>query len=128
MLYEVITHHERVDDLLRHLLLDFEDVRQRSLVAVRPDLVGVVDVDQFDGDPDIVLKLPHASGEDIPGPQLSPDRLDVLLRPLVLHGRGPRYDADLVEPGEVRDEFLCQAVPEVFVFFLGADVFSYNFV
>ena len=45
-------HLERLDDVLRDLVLKGEDVLHPPVVALGPELVAVVDVDQLDGDPD----------------------------------------------------------------------------
>ena len=113
---------QRVDDLVRDLLLDVEDVVELALVGVAPDLAVGLDVDELDRDSHRILEPAHAAAHYVARAELAPDGLGILLRTLELH-RGPaRHELDLIDHRQACDQFLGEAVAEIIGFLVGADV------
>ena len=106
----------------RDLRLDREDVVELSIVALRPAVLLRRHVDELHGDSDPVSYLPNAALQDRPDPQLLADLSDRFgCRAVLGHGRS----GDHPEPADLRadrDQFLRQAVGEVLVPGVRADI------
>ncbi len=113
---------QRLDDLLRDLLLDVEDVVELALVGVAPQLAIGRDVDELHRDADRLVETAHAAADDVAGAELVADGPDVLLAPLELHRCPARDEFDLADQRQAGDQLLGEPVAEVIGFLVGADV------
>ena len=77
---------QRVDDLARETLLDFEDVLQHALELVGPELHVGSGVDQLRRDPEAGTRAPNAPGQHVARAKLARDRTQVLVASLQAHG------------------------------------------
>ena len=68
---EVELQLQRLDDLLRDLLLDIKDVVQLAFVGVSPDLAVGAYVDELHVDAKGVLEASHAAADDVARAELS---------------------------------------------------------
>ena len=113
---------ERCDDGLRDVVLDGEDVVERAVVALRPDLRVGGRLEQLRRDPHAIAGLAHAALEDVrdlEGPR-DLGRRDRLA--LVREGGVARSDRKRRHPTEVRDDVLGHAVAEVLLLRVSAHV------
>src|SRR5262249_41394337 len=104
------------------LVLDGEDVRQLAVVRLRPEVVAVGDVDQLGADPQPVAGLADAALQDGADAELFADLADVLVAALEGEGGGAGGDVQPLDPGQGADQLLGQAVAEVLVLGVGAEV------
>src|SRR5207247_1103769 len=98
------------DDADRQLVLDSEDVVERSVVTVRPDVGGGPRVDQLSRDANAVPGSPDTAFEDIAHSQLAPDLLHVHLLASVGKARVPGDDEDPLDSRQAGDDVLDHAV------------------
>jgi hypothetical protein len=77
------------DHALGNLVLDGEDIVERPVVALRPEVSAALRLDELPGDPDPVAALPHATLEDVADPKLAADLADVHVAALVGEARVP---------------------------------------
>src|SRR5262245_19620376 len=68
---------DRIDDTIGDVILPAEDVGDRAIVAVGPDVNTLGGVDQLRGDPYSIARLAHAAFEDVARPQLAAEFPDV---------------------------------------------------
>src|SRR5262249_37239805 len=73
-------------------------------------------------DTQILSRLPHRSFERVEHSQLSGQSREIFLRTLEPHGGGARKDAKRFDAGEICDHFLGEAITEVLIRLVRADV------
>ena len=64
-------------DANRHLVLKLEDIFERAVEAVGPEMGAGESFDQLRGDPDAVPRLSHRAFEHVSDTQLTPDLFHV---------------------------------------------------
>ena len=87
MLGSVDVRLDAPDHVLGDLILDGEDVVERPVVALRPEVSAALRLDELPGDPNPVAALPHATLEDVTDPELPADLADVNVAALVREAR-----------------------------------------
>ena len=113
---------KRADDGAADLVLNGENVPQRAVVCLRPQVDARSRIDQLRRDPEAVAGAAHAAGEHGGRVQALPRRAHIHVAPLQLRGGLPRRHAQALHLGQPADQLLCQAVAEVFVVGLRAEV------
>ena len=106
----------------RDLVLKVEDIFERAIEAVGPEMRAGERVDQLRGDPHPIASLAHRAFEHIAHPKLTADLLYVDGLALV---RETRIAGDDEEPADARqggDDLLDHAVGEVFLLRVAAHV------
>ena len=106
---------QRGDDGRRDLVLDGEDVLQIPVVALGPDVVVGLAVDQLHRDAHPVAGLAHAALDDVVHAQFARDLLHVHRLALELERGVARDDEQLAEARQVGEDVLGQAVGEEFL-------------
>ena len=110
------------DDLVGDVVLDLEYVGQRSIVSFGPDMRAVVGTDELRDHPDRVSGAPYGAfqhGIHIQRLRHVRDRRVLVLE---VETGSPRGDPQAVHLGQEVQQFLRQAVTEVFVFLVLAHV------
>jgi hypothetical protein len=99
----------RSGDFILHL----EDVIERAIEGLRPQVIAGVDADQLHRDPYRAAGLAHAALEYVGHVQRLGDLLDPRRPALEVEAGGARRHPQLRHPGEQADQLLGQAVGEV---------------
>ena len=113
---------QRLDDVARQLLLNVEDVVERTAVLLGPDLCVAARVDELRRDAQIRAGAPHTAGEHEARAELARNRTHVLVAALESHRRLPRGDAQHLEHGEIGDHLVGESVGEVLALRVGVDI------
>jgi hypothetical protein len=111
-----------VDDAARDLVLDREDLLERSIVPVRPERNIAGDGYELCVDPQPLTLALNRPCDDQIDPKLRSDRGEIAGRVLEDERRRRRPHLQPVDHGEIADDFLCQPVYEVVVVGLGAEI------
>ena len=106
---------DRADDAQGDLVLQFEDVVERAIIALGPDMRAARRRDQLRGDPHAVAGLAQAAFEDIAHAELAADLLQVDGPALVSEGRVAGDDMEPLKPRQAGDDVLDDAVDEIFL-------------
>jgi hypothetical protein len=104
---------QRGRDTLGDLVLDGEDIFELAVVALRPALIAVLDVDQLHVDPEAIAGLAHAALENRGDTQAPSHGADVHSRPTELERRAAGGDAEPIDVGQRVDQLLGEAVTEI---------------
>ncbi len=117
---------ERVRHALCDVALDLEDVTggQRPVVSLRPHLLGGGPVQQPNVDPDALRRPLNPRRQHRPDAEVPCDLPRRERAPLVRSDRGRRDDAQVGNPGDLRDQVVMQAARERIVLGQGAQVFE----
>ena len=107
---------------LRNVVLHRKDVVQRPVVALRPQVEAVLDLHQLDRDAEPLAGLADAALEHRRDPQRAPDFGDRGAFAFERKCRGARRDAQPADLAEDVQELLGQAVGEVLVVLVAAQV------
>jgi hypothetical protein len=113
---------ERVDDRPCDLVLDGEYILELAIVRFRPEVIAVLDVDQFGGDADAIPDFTHASFQHRRHAELLADLANVY--GLALEGKAGATGRN-VQPGHLCqnvDDLFGHAIAEVLVLRVGAHV------
>ena len=113
---------QRLDHLARNVVLHDEDVVERAVIRLRPEVVAVRRLDQLRRDADLVAGLAHAALQDVRDVELLRHFLDVDLLALELEGRGARGNPQIGELRQQVQQLFRQAVREVFLVLARAHV------
>ena len=70
-------HAQCLDDRLRDVLLNGEDISHLAIVLLRPEVIAVGDVDQLRGDANLVADLAYTALENRRDLELAADLADV---------------------------------------------------
>ncbi len=113
---------QRLDHLACNVVLHDEDVVERAVIRLRPEVVAVRRLDQLRRDADLVAGLAHAALQDVRDVELLRHFLDVDLLALELEGRGARGNSQIGDLRQQVEQLLRQAVREVFLVLARAHV------
>jgi len=119
-------HVQRLGDRRRDLVLDGEDVRQLSIVALRPQVTSVSSGNELRRDADARACFPDASLEHGGDAQRAGDTPDVFV---LAFERERRRARDHLQSGDARqrvDDLLRETVAKVFVVLVGAQVLEWQ--
>jgi hypothetical protein len=109
-------------DGLRDLVLDGEDIGQRAIVALRPDMAAGGDRIELGGDSHAIARLADAALHDIAHAEFAAD-LGEMDGAVLVDERGVAGDhVDPAQPRQRRDDVLADAVGKVFLLGLAAHV------
>ena len=106
---------ERLHDRARQLVLDREDALQLPVVALRPEVIAALAVDQLRSNAQGIPFATHAALQDGGDAELLADLPYTEVLALVGKGRRPRDDANAVDVRQRVDQLLGHAVGEVLV-------------
>ena len=113
---------QRLDDRVRQLVFDHEDVPELPVVRLRPQMVAVRCIHELRSDPHGAAFAPDAPLEDGGDGKLLTDRPYAHVLPLERERGGARDHVKTFHVGERVDHFLGYAVREVLVILLSAHV------
>src|SRR5262249_6991371 len=82
----------RAGNLIGHFVLHGENVFERAVITISPDVMTVGSVDQLRVDADTVPYFPHAALKHVPDAKFAPDLPNVDRLALVGEGRIARDD------------------------------------
>ena len=106
---------QRLDHLACNVVLHGEDVVERAVVGLRPEVRTVGGPDELRGDPHLLAGLPHAALQDVRDVELLADHPQVFVPSLELERRGAPDHAQLGQLRQQVEQFLRQAIREVFL-------------
>ena len=110
--------HDRSDDLV----LDGKSVIELGIVVVGPPVRSGCGVDQLGADADAFAGAANAALQHVAHSELAPDLSDIRRLALVLEAGITRDDEQLAEPRELRDDVLDDAVGQVLLLGIGAQI------
>ena len=110
---------QRTDDALGNPVLQLENIIERAVEFVGPEMGARRDIDQLAGDADAVAGLAHAAFEDVAHAQFVRDLLNIHRPALVDEARIARDHEQFLEPRQRGNDVLNYAVGEIFL--LGID-------
>ncbi len=110
------------DDLVGDLVLQVENVFQRAVVAVGPQMRPGRGLDQLRRDAHPVARLAHASFQDIAHAELTPDLSHIDGSALVGEARIARDHEQPFDPRQAGDDVLDHAVGEILLLRIAAHV------
>jgi hypothetical protein len=110
------------DDMLRDIVLHGEQIFQHAVVAVRPDMLAGLGLDQLTGDADTPLRDAHTALEHVANAEIARDLAHVGRLVLVDEGRVAGDDEQPAEPCKSGDDVLGQAVGEEVVLGIPAHI------
>ena len=111
-----------LDDRQRYLVLNRKHVRHLAVVAFRPEVVAVAGIDQLRGDPQPITHLLYAALENGVDIEPAPDLADIDILALEGEGGSAGDDEEGVDLGQRIDQFFRQALAEVLVAGIGAEI------
>src|SRR5215813_3585927 len=112
----------RADDPVGDVVLQLEHVGQRAVVSFRPQVNPIGGIDQLAGDSNLVGGFAHAALEHVAHAQFVRDLADVDRLTLVGKGRIAGDDEEPALAGQSGDDVLGEAVGEIFLLGIAADV------
>ena len=113
---------QTVDDRLRDVLLDLEDVPELPVVVLGPELGAVRRADQVRRDAKALARLPHAAFQDGRDAQSLADFRAAEVSQPAVEGRRSADDPQSVDAGQRVDEFFRHPVAEEVLFRIRAQV------
>ena len=113
---------ERVDDGARHLVLDFEDVDQLAVIALRPEMRAAASVDELRRDAHARPGLAHASFQHMAHAEVARDAPQIDGAALVGEGRIARDHHQPRHLRQIGDQVFADAVGEVILFSVAGHV------
>ncbi len=116
------SHLQAVHDRCRDLVLDSEDIGHFPVVALRPEMEAVLDVDELGRDAQMVAGLAYAPfehGLDIEPPA---DLPDIEVHAFESEGRGAGHDPQVLNVGQGIDQLLSDPFAEIFLVFVRAHI------
>ena len=106
----------------RDFILNVKDVFHLTVVAFRPQMITICDVDKLRRDAQPIAGFAHAAFQHRADVQLLPDFADVNLFAFEGKGRGARSNVQSSNLRERIEQFFGQSIAEVFVVRIVADV------
>ena len=103
---------ERARDLRGELALDGEDVLQLAVVALRPQVLVGIGVDQLRRNAHLVPGAAHAAFEEGGHAKLGADLAAVYPGIAVFENRGARHDLEITQQRELRQQVFVDAIGE----------------
>ncbi len=113
---------ERRDHVLRDLVLERKDIGEFAFEALRPEMIGAERVDQLHIDADLLAGFLHAALQDVPDIEIARDIGKVGSLALVGKGLVAGDDEQRRDLGEIGGEILGDAVGEILLLGIAADV------
>ena len=111
-----------IRDRLRNIILDGENIGNLAVVPFRPEMRFIGDVNKLRGDLNAIARSADAPFENRSHPQLFTNGAQILFLAAKGKGRCASNYPQVRHLGEGIDNLFCQAVAEVLVFFIGAQV------
>ncbi len=105
-----------------HLVLQLEDVVERAVETVGPEMRSIGCVNQLCGDPHPAASFAHRAFEHIADTQFATDLLHIDRLALVNEGRIAGDDKEPADAGECGDDLLDHAVGEILLLRVAADI------
>src|SRR5262249_18514129 len=102
----------RADHASGHLILELENVLQRAVETVGPEMTAGGGIDELRRDSHAVCRLAHAALEHVADAELATDLLDVYGMALVREARVAGDHEQVAKAGQRRDDVLDDAVRE----------------
>ena len=115
-------HPKRVHDGMRDLVLDIENIPHLAVISLRPELVSIRRIDQLRRDTHAVAGTAHAPFEDVLDIEPGADFADIQILAAQRKRGGPGSDAQTRQSCKRADHFLGQAIAEIFVFLVSAEI------
>ena len=112
---------EGVDDYPRQSLLHRENIVDRAVVVVGPQVSVCACVDELSADSQPAARPPHAALEDVADTQFAGDGLHVLAGLLEHHRRRSGDDAEGAHLRKIGNDFVGETLGEVIVLLIGAE-------
>ncbi len=109
-------------DLLRDVVLDFEDIGKFPIVTLGPDVAAARSVNQLGGDPNPISGLANAAFESEPDAELAAYLRDVERLVLVDECRIARDDEQAGDLAEIGDDVLGDSITEILLISIAAHV------
>ena len=106
----------------RDIGLNREDVREITIVRLRPEMLVALRIDQLRDDAHAIAGAAHAPLEDRRSIQLRTDLAQAVLAFLERHDRGPRNHLETADLRQVGNDIFGDAVGEVLVLRIRAQV------
>jgi hypothetical protein len=116
------TRLNRGDHAHRELVLKREDVVERAVVTLRPDVPAGLRLDQLTGDAQAVRRLADTALEDVAHAELTPGLLQVHRSALVGEARIAGDHEEPLDAREAGDDVLGHAVGEILLLHVAAHV------
>ena len=113
---------QRLDHFACNVVLHDEDVVERAVIGLRPEVRTVGGPDELRGDPQLLAGLPHAALQDVRDVELLADHPQVFVPSLELERRGAPDHAQLGQLRQQVEQLLRQAIREVFLVLARAHV------
>ncbi len=113
---------QRLNYLACNVVLYGEDVVERAIIALRPEVRTVGGPDELRGDSQLLAGLPHAALQDVHDVELLADRTQVFVTSLELERRSAPDHAQLGQLRQQVEQLLRKAVREVFLVLARAHV------
>ena len=112
----VCTHKadlQRLDDLLRHIVLNREDVGKIAIIPLRPGMAAALAVDQLTGHAYPVARLAHAALQHVMHAKCPRDILNIAAFPFEGEAGVAGDDEQALEAGQLGDDILGDAIGEI---------------
>ena len=117
-------HRQRARDMRGDVGLQDQRFAKRSVVGLGPEMHFGARLDQLRRDADAIAVAAHAAFEQIVDAKLAADLAGAFRRSLEQHRRRARDDAEpaRAQPADLRDHFFGQAVAEIFLRRIAAQI------
>ena len=113
-----------LSDTAGNLLLNIKEICHLTIELLRPQVAAVADINELGGDPQPIVCFPDTALENRFNIQIFADITNIFRLALVSERGGARGDSDAFYPGQVVDNLLSNAVTEIFLIFLGTQIFK----
>src|SRR5439155_11417069 len=110
------------DDVLGDLVLNRKHILQLAVVDIGPEVKSIADVDELGADTKAIAGFAHTTAQNSAHIELLTDSADVIVAAFEGEGGGAGGDAQAGDLGQGVDQLLGQAIAEIFVFGIGAEI------
>jgi hypothetical protein len=115
LLFPGQSHREGSHDPPGDLILQPEDVRNGTIVTLRPQMAAGHGIDQLGIDPHLIAGAPHAALQHVADAELLGDLLDLHGRSFVSEHRVPCDDEQTGILGQIGDQIVRHSIHEIFL-------------
>ena len=115
-------HIEALDNGLRHLVLNVKNVGHLAVVTLRPEIVAIGHADQLRRHADAIPCPAHTSFDNSRDTQHFAGLANIHLFAAEREGRHARRHPQTGHMSQRVNDFLSQAITEIFVFFIRAQI------
>src|SRR4029453_5101941 len=105
----------RNHDPARDFVLQIEDISEFTIIALSPDMVCGLRVDELRVDPHAIACFAHATFDYVANPELRADLPKADTSILKFEGRAACRDLDFMESGEFNNDVSRDAIGKVFL-------------